>query len=588
MTVSSESNLVIYVRTGTLTEYTYTYRADADEDIQVYVNDIRLLSGYTLTRNPDNVGGLVSMDSVGASGDLLAILRHLEVTQEIDYTPYDAFPAETHERGLDKLTMIAQQLGANTARNVRMPESEDPGRINVILPPVVDRAEKYMFFDDEGSVTAVEAELAAPSVFRVDIQDGTGGDDSRDMLHSETISGGANYPKIGVKNVNKANGLLQLTDQGNIPPGLMNIVGIQIRGPFRGDDLCDKLGDDPGECLIPDTRNPSERFLDLADSYTTGDTFIITMADGETSGTMNLFLYVGQATPSIVSVNPRDGVIYAEEIRHPDTNAILTYEGWYLFPKLVETGDASFISYNPAGNGYITGNNVQVALDQTDDHFIDIDNWFMTQRVNTREAILHSDADAILAGGHYRLPPGSAGLPNITSEFYIVQMQGSGANLTQIATDRSNGAVWGRGMVDGAWRPWRQAGGDIPSGSVMLFYQAEAPDGWSKIGSLDDVMVRVVSGTGGGSGGSDSPILMNKVPAHGHTGITSSAGEHTHNITSGSPAAGGIHSAETQGATGLLNTNLAGAHRHDLEINANEGSSNWTPKYINCILCSKN
>ena len=41
----------------------------------------------------------------------------------------------------------------------------------------------------------------------------------------------------------------------------------------------------------------------------------------------------------------------------------------------------------------------------------------------------------------------------------------------------------------------------IPSGSVMLFYQASAPTGWTKVSTIDNKALRVVSGTGGGSGG---------------------------------------------------------------------------------------
>jgi len=41
----------------------------------------------------------------------------------------------------------------------------------------------------------------------------------------------------------------------------------------------------------------------------------------------------------------------------------------------------------------------------------------------------------------------------------------------------------------------------IPSGTVMLFWQANAPTGWTKITSQNDKAFRVVSGSGGGTGG---------------------------------------------------------------------------------------
>jgi hypothetical protein len=42
----------------------------------------------------------------------------------------------------------------------------------------------------------------------------------------------------------------------------------------------------------------------------------------------------------------------------------------------------------------------------------------------------------------------------------------------------------------------------IPAGTVMLFFQANAPTGWTKVTSQNDKAFRVVSGSGGGTGGS--------------------------------------------------------------------------------------
>jgi len=66
----------------------------------------------------------------------------------------------------------------------------------------------------------------------------------------------------------------------------------------------------------------------------------------------------------------------------------------------------------------------------------------------------------------------------------------------------------------------------IPSGSRMLFYQASAPSGWSQITSVNDRVIRVVSTSGGGTGGSwtisglsvlDHVLTVNEMPGHSHT-----------------------------------------------------------------------
>ncbi len=75
----------------------------------------------------------------------------------------------------------------------------------------------------------------------------------------------------------------------------------------------------------------------------------------------------------------------------------------------------------------------------------------------------------------------------------------------------------------------------IPAASVMFFYMATAPDGWTKATDQNDKGLRVVSATGGSAGGSQ-PISSGIILAHTHTidqydhdhAVTA----HTHTLTS--------------------------------------------------------
>lgn len=58
-------------------------------------------------------GGAVLMRPAPPNGAILTIRRIVPLTQETDYVQDDPFGAETHERGLDKLTMLVQQVQAN-------------------------------------------------------------------------------------------------------------------------------------------------------------------------------------------------------------------------------------------------------------------------------------------------------------------------------------------------------------------------------------------------------------------------------------------------------------------------------------------
>ncbi|WP_246013195.1 hypothetical protein [Pigmentiphaga humi] len=89
------------------------------------------------------------------SGDTLILERIVPPTQETTYQENDPFPAKSHERALDKLTMIDQQveevLGLRPGacvRALRIPAS-DPGIS--LLPDAAARARKALIFDGSGN-----------------------------------------------------------------------------------------------------------------------------------------------------------------------------------------------------------------------------------------------------------------------------------------------------------------------------------------------------------------------------------------------------------------------------------------------------
>lgn len=67
-----------------------------------------------------------------------------------------------------------------------------------------------------------------------------------------------------------------------------------------------------------------------------------------------------------------------------------------------------------------------------------------------------------------------------------------------------------------------------PAGTVSLFGTATAPVGWTKLTTADASLLRVVSGTGAGSGGSKDPGTVISL-AHTHADLTS-GGSHSHSV----------------------------------------------------------
>ena len=164
-----------------------------------------------------------------------------------------------------------------------------------------------------------------------------------------------------------------------------------------------------------------------------------------------------------------------------------------------------------------------------------------------------------------------------------------------ISNAGSNGQFLSKQSGNNGGLTWADAGGAIPSGTVMAFFQSGAPTGWTKVTSQNDKMLRVVSGTGGGTGGSaavSSPahnlaagshtLSVSEMPSHNHTtagGNQFASGgsygtKYYQNNTNGGSAVNAINTAN------MSNTGGGAGHSHNMS------GSITTPQYIDVILCS--
>jgi hypothetical protein len=133
------------------------------------------------------------------------------------------------------------------------------------------------------------------------------------------------------------------------------------------------------------------------------------------------------------------------------------------------------------------------------------------------------------------------------------------------------------------------------SGTVLLFYQAAAPTGWTQVTTQNDKALRVVSGTGGGTGGSVAFATAFGTPAvSGSVGATtlstSQIPSHDHTIPFGNNAGGCLvipavlpQSANSP-AFSTGGTGGGGSHTHSLS----SATTTINVQYIDIILCSAN
>lgn len=131
MTVSTTESRIGYNGNGATTVFAFPYRFLTNTDLVVTL--VRadttqvvqtLNTDYTVTGAGDDAGGTVTMVVPPATGQQLILVRDVPLTQETDYISGDPFPAETHERALDKLTMISQRLESLISRSIRLSDAD--------------------------------------------------------------------------------------------------------------------------------------------------------------------------------------------------------------------------------------------------------------------------------------------------------------------------------------------------------------------------------------------------------------------------------------------------------------------------------
>jgi hypothetical protein len=113
MTVSTLTTYNEAAAGGTV--YYFTFRCDDAAWAKVYVAEVLKTTGIVVALNADqeaSPGGSVTFSAAAAG--VVRIQRETPLTQETNYTAYDAFPAETHEFALDKGVMQMQDAKRDT------------------------------------------------------------------------------------------------------------------------------------------------------------------------------------------------------------------------------------------------------------------------------------------------------------------------------------------------------------------------------------------------------------------------------------------------------------------------------------------
>ena len=164
MTVSTTIIKSSHNGNGSTTTFAYNFKIFADTDLVVIIRSSAgtettktLTTHYTVAGAGDASGGSITFTSgnIPASGETVVIRRNVPQTQAIDYIANDPFPAETNEEGLDRATMIAQQVSEATDRSIKLSRTNTMASTEFTVG-ATDRANKILAFDSSGEISVTQ------------------------------------------------------------------------------------------------------------------------------------------------------------------------------------------------------------------------------------------------------------------------------------------------------------------------------------------------------------------------------------------------------------------------------------------------
>ena len=167
MTVSTTIIKNSHNGNGSTTTFAYQFKILQDSDLQVIIRSSNgtettksLSTHYTVTGAGGNSGTVVfTSGNIPVNGETVVIRRNVPQTQVIDYIANDPFPAETHEEGLDRGTLVAQQISEEADRSIKLSRTNTMTSTEFTVG-ATDRANKILSFDSAGEL-AVAQELGS-------------------------------------------------------------------------------------------------------------------------------------------------------------------------------------------------------------------------------------------------------------------------------------------------------------------------------------------------------------------------------------------------------------------------------------------
>lgn len=134
VTVEAIAPRIAYIGDGFQTDFPFPFLIFTAPDLEVYVGETRLTTGYSVAGAGQTEGGTVTLSTPPALGVRVLLRRKLVIRRVTNFQEGGAFRASTINRELDYLTAALQELETELKRTVHLPPAtQHPGTLT--LPP---------------------------------------------------------------------------------------------------------------------------------------------------------------------------------------------------------------------------------------------------------------------------------------------------------------------------------------------------------------------------------------------------------------------------------------------------------------------
>jgi hypothetical protein len=190
-----------YVANGSSTVFSFTFivlSETAGYTIQVITTDLIGIEtlktqgvDYTVQLN-DNGLGTITFTTAPLFNHKITLLSNVPNTQETDYIKAgtDKFPAESHEKALDKLTLIAKQFLEKFNRIVSLPKSSTLS--NIEFPINASNANQILAINNDGTnlttTNLADVGIAPVSAYAKTLLDDVNSSEARATLDAQQLN----------------------------------------------------------------------------------------------------------------------------------------------------------------------------------------------------------------------------------------------------------------------------------------------------------------------------------------------------------------------------------------------------------------